>query len=124
MLSDKISVLLLAATGTSALWLAAADMTYYNSNPGGIFPSPVCQVGKGENRDQAWSLATSEGSESIALGGLHSCNELNYKKSNQLGGFWDDYGTLNYEDDNWHWYCSTGGKQGACDAGDGAPKRK
>ncbi|KAJ5145486.1 uncharacterized protein N7515_000050 [Penicillium bovifimosum] len=122
MLSDKISLLLLATTGTSALWIAAADMTYYNSVSGGIYPSPSCQVGKGETRDEAWSLATSEGTESIALGGILTCDELNYKKTNQLGGFWDDYGTIFYETDDRMWYCGTGGGQGACDAGEGVPK--
>ncbi|KAJ5545245.1 hypothetical protein N7535_006372 [Penicillium sp. DV-2018c] len=123
MLSDKISLLLLATTGTSALWIAAADMTYYNNVPGGgVFPSPCCQVGKGATRDEAWSMATSEGLESNALGGLQTCNELNYVKGNQLGGFYDDYGTIFYEEGDWQWYCSTGGQQGACDAGDGAPR--
>jgi hypothetical protein len=34
---------------------------------------------------------------------IQSCGQLPYKHSNQLGGFWDDYGTINYKDDNWHW---------------------
>lgn len=114
-----------AATGTQALWLAIADMTYYtNTNGGGQYGSPFCQVGKGDNRDQAMGAAGST-IHGTALGGVQKCSSLPYSKGNQLGGFWNDHGTINYEDDNRHWYCNPGsGSSGQCDAGDGAPKRK
>lgn len=123
-----ISLILLAATGTQALWLAAAEMTFYTNTPGGVFPSPACQVGKGDTEAQAWSQATSIGSDSVSIGGgVTTCGTLASHHSNQLGGFWDDYGTLNYEDDNWHWYCQPrlqGATGGTCDAGNGSPKKK
>ncbi|OAQ69234.1 hypothetical protein VFPPC_13815 [Pochonia chlamydosporia 170] len=121
----SLPFLLLAATGSQALWLAIADMTYYtNTNGGGQYGSPFCQVGKGDNRDQAASQAGST-VHATALGGVQKCSELPYSKGNQLGGFWNDHGTINYEDSNWHWYCNPGsGSSGACDAGNGAPKRK
>ena len=120
-----IGPLVLVATTTNALWLATVDMTYStNTGSGGIYGSPYCQVGKGDTEAQAWSQASSEGTDAVALNGIQHCNELSNKHTNQLGGFWDDYGTINYEDDNWHWYCNTGGGQGTCNAGNGAPKRK
>lgn len=119
---NSIAALLLSATTAQALWLATAEITYYTAaNGGSIYSWTVCQVGKGDNYDQAWSQATSQGTDAVAISGMPSCGELPYKHTNQLGGFWDDYGTINYEDSNWHWYCNTGGL-GACDAGGGAPK--
>ena len=122
MLLKQLSCVLLAATGTQALWLATSDMTYYSVADGTAYPEPFCQVGKGDTRDQAWSQATSTGLNAVGIAGVQQCSELPYKHTNQLGGFWDDYGTINYEDSNWHWYCNTGGN-GACDAGNGAPKK-
>lgn len=120
----SLPLVVLAATGSHALWLAIADMTYYtNTNGGGQYGSPFCQVGKGDNADQAHSQAGST-IHGIALGGVQKCSSLPYSKGNQLGGFWNDHGTINYEDSNWHWYCNPGTNGGACDAGGGAPKRK
>jgi hypothetical protein len=112
---------LLAATSTQALWLATADMSYYSNAGEAVWESPFCQVGRGDTREQAISQATRQVG-AVAIAGIRSCSELPYVHSNQLGGFWDDYGTINYEDGNWHWYCNTG-TGGACDAGNGAPKK-
>lgn len=114
-----------AATGTQALWLAIAEMTYQtNTNGGGTFPSPFCQVGRGDTIDAAMGAAGST-TDGTAIGGIQKCSELPSTKSNQLGGFWNDHGTINYEDDKTHWSCNPGsGSSGQCDAGDGAPKRK
>lgn len=116
---------ILAAAGTNALWLATANVDQTNYvNGGGFFPSPYCQVGKGNTKEEALQKATSITNGIAIIAGGH-CDQLPYKHTNQLGGFWDDHGDVNYEDDNRHWYCKTGtGAQGACDAGDGAPKRK
>lgn len=120
-MAHHLAVLLLAATGTQALWLATQNMDYANK---GASSSPYCQVGKGDTQAQAFSQASSTTNGIAVLAGSH-CDQLPYHHTNQLGGFWDDYGTINYEDSNWHWYCKTGtGSRGSCDAGNGAPKKK
>lgn len=122
MKTSILSLGLMAATSAHALWLCTVNRDYYNNAAGGVFPSPFCQVGKGNNREQAWSKATDTFKGILIIAGGH-CDQLAHQHTNQLGGFWDDYGTINYEDSNWHWYCNTGG-QGCCDGGRGAPKKK
>lgn len=116
---------MLGATSAEALWLAIAQETYYtNTGEGGTYGSPFCQVGKGDTQQQAQSQAGST-VKGIALNGVQVCSGLPYSKGNSAGGFWNDYGTINYVDSNWHWYCNPGsGNTGVCNAGNGAPKRK
>lgn len=89
----------------------------------GIILNLFFKVGKGDSYDQAWSEATNSVSGKV-IAGINHCSELPYHERNQLGGFWDDYGSINYEDGDTHWYCSTGGGSGACNAGDGALEKK
>ncbi|CEJ87916.1 hypothetical protein VHEMI04551 [[Torrubiella] hemipterigena] len=117
-----ISVLALASSA-QALWLATVNMDYGSNAGGSIRMSPYCQVGKGNTRDEALSKASSTVHATAIIAGGH-CDQLPYRKTNQLGGFWDDHGDINYIDGNRHWYCKTGsGSRGACDAGDGAPRK-
>ncbi|RYN27287.1 hypothetical protein AA0114_g12566 [Alternaria tenuissima] len=111
-------------TGAHALWLAAVNMDYGSAVGTAIFSSPYCQVGKGDTEAEALSKASNTVGGTIIIAGGH-CDQLPYQHTNQLGGFWDDYGTINYEDDNWHWYCNPGHtNRNSCDAGNGAPKKK
>jgi hypothetical protein len=117
---------LCAIGGTQALWLAVANMDYSSAVGTAIFGSPYCQVGKGNTQDEAISKAGKTVGSTILLAGGH-CNQMPYSKTNQLGGFWNDHGTVNYIDSNWHWYCNINtGKytSGSCDAGGGAPRKK
>ncbi|KAF4469489.1 hypothetical protein FALBO_3612 [Fusarium albosuccineum] len=115
----------LAVTGAQALWLATQNMDYStNTGEGGVFNSPYCQVGKGDTEADAFSQASSTTNGIAIIAGGH-CDQLPYQHTNQLGGFWDDHGTINYEDDTTHWFCSTGSEsRGSCDAGAGVPKKK
>ncbi|XEV07077.1 hypothetical protein FSHL1_012364 [Fusarium sambucinum] len=118
------TLVVLAASGAHALWLATVNMDYGSALNKGVVSSPYCQVGKGNTREEALSKASSTVHGIAILAGGH-CDQLPYRKTNQGGGFWDDYGTVNYIDDNWHWYCQTGnGNRNACDAGNGAPRKK
>ncbi|KAA8617658.1 hypothetical protein Ptr902_02562 [Pyrenophora tritici-repentis] len=100
-------------------------MDYQTATPGGaIFPSPFCQVGKGDTAEQAHSQAARTVDATAIIAGGH-CDQLPYQHTNQLGGFWDDYGTVFYVDGDWQWYCNPGtSSSGYCDAGDGAPRKK
>ncbi|KAJ3543525.1 hypothetical protein NM208_g3522 [Fusarium decemcellulare] len=121
---NLLTFVLLAAPSAQALWLAVQDMDYGSNAGGTVFFSPYCQVGKGNDQAEALSKASSTIHGTILIAGGH-CNHMSAQKTSQLGGFWDDYGTINYEDDNWHWYCSIpDGNRGSCDAGAGAPKKK
>lgn len=45
---------------------------------------------------------------------------------NKREGFWNNYGAISYEDNNWRWHCAPvldGAMKGACDGGNGAPKK-
>ncbi|KAH7024678.1 uncharacterized protein B0I36DRAFT_434335 [Microdochium trichocladiopsis] len=116
--------LLSLSSAANALWLCTANVDYTTSIRGSKYESPYCQVGKGDNRDQAWSQAKDRGLKAVAIIAGGHCDQLQYKHTNQLGGFWDDYGTINYIDSNWHWYCSTGSREGCCDGGNGAPRKR
>ncbi|KAG5772887.1 hypothetical protein H9Q72_001066 [Fusarium xylarioides] len=121
---NYLYTVLAVATGAQALWLATADVDQSSNASGQISRSPYCQVGKGDTQEEAFSQASSTVNGIAIIAGGH-CSQLPYQHTNQLEGFWDDYGTINYEVDNWHWYCVTGtASKSACDAGDGAPKRK
>ena len=126
-ISNMVKSLLLAicaTTGAHALWLAAVNMDYGSAVGTAIFNSPYCQVGKGNTEAEALSKASNTVGGTIIIAGGH-CDQLPYQHTNQLGGFWDDYGTINYEDDNWHWYCNPGHtNRNSCDAGNGSPKKK
>jgi hypothetical protein len=113
-----------ATTGAHALWLAAVNMDYGSAVGTAIFSSPYCQVGKGNTEAEALSKASNTVCGTIIIAGGH-CDQLPYQHTNQLGEFWEDYGTINYEDDNWHWYCNPGHtSRNSCDAGNGSPKKK
>ncbi|XP_014550597.1 hypothetical protein COCVIDRAFT_115047 [Bipolaris victoriae FI3] len=115
---------LAAASSTHALFLAVQNMNYGSGLGNAVFSSPYCQVGKGNTAAEALSKASDTVHGTLIIAGGH-CDQLPYKHTNQLGGFWDDYGTVNYEDNNWHWYCNPGsGNKGVCDSGNGAPKKK
>ncbi|KAH3947738.1 hypothetical protein HBI56_186370 [Parastagonospora nodorum] len=124
--------ILCAITGTQALWLAVSNQKWENyANQGGVFPTRYCVVGRGENEQQAIANSKKRDLKAISVGGAGYCDQLPYSKSNQGGGYWNDHGTINYIDDNWHWYCNplkgeTGAFywDGACDAGSGAPRKK
>ncbi|KAG9376905.1 hypothetical protein PtrSN002B_008638 [Pyrenophora tritici-repentis] len=120
-----LPILLSLTTTTTALWIATANMDYQTATPGGaIFPSPFCQVGKGDTAEQAHSQAARTVDATAIIAGGH-CDQLPYQHTNQLGGFWDDYGTVFYVDGDWQWYCNPGtSSSGYCDAGDGAPRKK
>lgn len=115
---------LVTATSTNALWLAAVNMDYGSAVGTAIYSSPYCQVGKGNTMEEALSKASDTVTGRIFIAGGH-CDQLSYHHTQQDGGFWDDYGTINYEDDNWHWYCNPGhGNRNVCDGGKGAPRKK
>lgn len=125
--------ILCAITGTQALWLAISNQQWTNyANQGGFPATRYCVVGRGENKDQAIKNSKDRGFSATAIGGVAGyCDVLPYSKSNQLGGYWNDHGTINYIDDNWHWYCNPLQGEvgafywsGACDAGSGAPRKK
>ncbi|PON26729.1 hypothetical protein TGAM01_v204230 [Trichoderma gamsii] len=127
MLLKSLPLLLLSATGTQALWLAYAQESYWTATPGGgQYESPFCQVGRGENAQDAMSNAQKTAGGAVAFADIVKCSEMPYKHTSQLGGFWNDYGTINYIDDNWHWYCNAGNSitSGSCDAGGGAPRKR
>ncbi|EDU42530.1 conserved hypothetical protein [Pyrenophora tritici-repentis Pt-1C-BFP] len=96
-----LPILLSLTTTTTALWIATANMDYQTATPGGaIFPSPFCQVGKGDTAEQAHSQAARTVDATAIIAGGH-CDQLPYQHTNQLGGFWDDYGTVFYVDGDW-----------------------
>lgn len=62
----------------------------------------------------------------VAFSGIQQRSEMPCTHTQQLGDFWNDYGTINYEDSSWQWYCNPGNHNtsGGCDAGGGAPKKR
>jgi hypothetical protein len=97
-----VKLLLLAfsiATGTSALWLVTTNMDYGSAVGNAVFSSSYCQVGKGNTREEAHSKASSTVGGTALLAGGH-CDLAPYRKNNQFRRFCNDYGSVNYEDDN------------------------
>jgi len=130
----KLFILVLCAiTDTQALWLAVSNQAWTNyANQGGFPQTRYCVAGRGENEQQALANSKDRGPKAVSVGGAGYCDQTKYSKSSQGGGYWSDFGTLNYIDDNWHWYCNPLTKgdpgyyafSGACDAGGGAPRKK
>ncbi|KAM0230822.1 hypothetical protein ACHAP5_011266 [Fusarium lateritium] len=113
-------LVILAATGTNALWFATANDERLN---GYLMDKRYCYAGRGETSDDALGQANNHNGPEIGHGLL--CDDLSSTHSKETAGYWYENGSLNYMDSNWHWYCNPGlGSQVACDAGGGAPRKR